>query len=241
MPLINKASIRTSSSLKMTWKPDMKNNGDFETIGFNVTFTEVESQKVLYENTNASDIRLLFVENLKPYTLYRLSVSAFNRFTIHSPDAKQNFVTSEAGKFHTITLFSCSSYFGTFLFIFFYHGRLEEYHYCLYASNALYFYLAPSKILEVTTASITTSSTLHLSWQRPIPSNGKLSNYTIQYRLSNSNTSMKELDTVNNEIEFMELQPFTVYQIRVCNSNPNNYDPLIIINSFYTACFRSIF
>ena len=26
---------------------------------------------------------------------------------------------------------------------------------------------------------------------------------------------MKELDTVNNEIEFMDLQPFTVYEIRV--------------------------
>ena len=99
MPLINKASIRTNSSLQMTWQPDMENNGDFETIGFNVTLTEVESRKVLYENASGSDIRLLFVENLNPYTLYRLSVSSFNRFNIHSPDAEQNFVTNEAGKF----------------------------------------------------------------------------------------------------------------------------------------------
>ena len=118
MPLIDKANIRTNSSLQMTWQPDMENNGDFEIIGFNVTLTEVESQKVLYENTSSSDIRLILVENLKFYTFYRLSVSAFNRFNIHSPDAEQNFVTSEAGKFHTITLFSCSSYF---LAVFFCH------------------------------------------------------------------------------------------------------------------------
>ena len=98
MPIINKTSIRTNSSLQMTWQPDMENNGDFEIIGFNVTFTEIDSQKVLYESTVDFHKRLLFVENLKPYFLYQLNVSAFNRFHIHSHDAKQNLVTSQAGK-----------------------------------------------------------------------------------------------------------------------------------------------
>ena len=118
MPLINKTSIRTNSSLQMTWQPDMENNGDFEIIGFNVTLTEVESQKVLYENTSGSDIRLLFVENLKPYIFYQLNVSAFNRFNIHSPNSKQHFVTSQAGKlllYICITIFL--SVFGIFLLL----------------------------------------------------------------------------------------------------------------------------
>ena len=99
MPNINKTSIRTNSSLQMTWQPDMENNGDFEIIGFNVTFTEIDSQKVLYESTVDFHRRLLFVENLKPYIFYQLNVSAFNRFHTHSHDAKQHFVTSQAGKF----------------------------------------------------------------------------------------------------------------------------------------------
>ena len=82
----------------MTWQPDMENNGDFEIIGFNVTFTDIDSQKVLYESTVDFHRRLLFVENLKPYIFYQLNVSAFNRFHIHSHDAKQQFVTSQAGK-----------------------------------------------------------------------------------------------------------------------------------------------
>ena len=97
-PNINKTSIRTNSSLQMTWQPAMENNGDFEIIGFNVTFTEIDSQKVLYENTVDFHRRLFFVENLKPYFFYQLNVSAFNRFHIHSPNAKQQFVTSQAGK-----------------------------------------------------------------------------------------------------------------------------------------------
>ena len=83
----------------MSWRPDLEKNGDFEIIGFNVTFIEVESQIVLYRNMGTINELELFIDNLKPYTLYQLNVSAFNRFNVYSQNAIQQFITSESGKF----------------------------------------------------------------------------------------------------------------------------------------------
>ena len=49
-----------------------------------------------------------------------------------------------------------------------------------------------------------------------MPSNGKLSNYTVEYRMSNSSTVSKNtIATIENEIEIKDLKPFTAYEIRV--------------------------
>ena len=75
----------------------MENNGDFEMIGYNVTFIEADSQIVLH--TNMIDELQLFMDKLKPYTRYQLNVSAFNRFNVYSQNSVQQFITSESGKF----------------------------------------------------------------------------------------------------------------------------------------------
>ena len=95
-PLINKTSI-TNTSIHMSWRLDMENNGDFEIIGFNVTFIEVDSKKDSYKNM--STINEFFMDKLKPYTRYQLNVSAFNRFNVYSQNAIQQFITIESGKF----------------------------------------------------------------------------------------------------------------------------------------------
>ena len=77
------------------------------------------------------------------------------------------------------------------------------------------FLTAPTKIRELTTASPPSSTTIHISWKRPIPSNGRLSNYTIQYRALNSDITSKDLSTILNDIEITDLIPFTTYDIRV--------------------------
>ena len=81
------------------------------------------------------------------------------------------------------------------------------------------FLTAPTKIRELTTASPPSSSTIHISWKQPIPSNGRLSNYTVQYRALNSNITSKNLSTIHNDIKITDLIPFTPYDIRV--SFPN--------------------
>ena len=82
----------------MDWKPDIENNGDFEMIGFNVTFIEVGSTTILYKNRIRINDLELFVDELKPYTTYQLILSAFNRFGIYSSIARQEFITCESGK-----------------------------------------------------------------------------------------------------------------------------------------------
>ena len=77
----------------------MENNGDFEIIGFNVTFIEVDSPIVLHKNMGTVNGLELFMDKLKPYTRYQLNVSAFNRFNVYSQNAIQQFITSESGKF----------------------------------------------------------------------------------------------------------------------------------------------
>ena len=64
------------------------------------------------------------------------------------------------------------------------------------------------------TASQLSSTSLRILWKQPMPSNGKLSNYTIQYR-ANSSTTLKNLTTMENQINITNLKPFTVYKIRV--------------------------
>ena len=77
----------------------MEKNGDFEIIGFNFTFIEVDSQKVLYKNMSTFNELELFMDKLKPYTRYQLNVAAFNRFNVYSQNTIQQFITSESGKF----------------------------------------------------------------------------------------------------------------------------------------------
>ena len=77
----------------------MEENGDFEIIGFNYTFIEVDSKKDSYKNMSTITELELFMDKLKPYTRYQLNVSAFNRFNVHSQNAIQQFITSESGKF----------------------------------------------------------------------------------------------------------------------------------------------
>ena len=84
----------------------MENNGDFEIIGFNVTFIEVDSQKVSYKNMSTINELELFMDRLKPYTRYQLNVSAFNRFNVYSQNAIQQFFTSESGKFIDLFIYS---------------------------------------------------------------------------------------------------------------------------------------
>ena len=69
----------------------------------------------------------------------------------------------------------------------------------------------PSKILLVTKVSAPTSTTLHLSWEPPVPSNGILSNYNIQYNLRNNQNDKFELHLLESKIIVLEdleqLQP----------------------------------
>ena len=81
----------------MSWKPDMENNGDFEMIGFNVTFIEFGSAVIRYTNRSRINDIELFVDQLKPYTTYQLNVSGFNRFGIYSPISRREFITCESG------------------------------------------------------------------------------------------------------------------------------------------------
>ena len=73
---------------------------------------------------------------------------------------------------------------------------------------------APTEVRNLTVSFPPSSTTVHISWKQPIPSNGKLSNYTVQYRVLNSNITLTNL-TIDNEIEITNLKPFTDYEIRV--------------------------
>ena len=46
-------------------------------------------------------------------------------------------------------------------------------------------------------------------------SNGLLSNYTVQYKLQNSQNDTAELHILESEIVLQDLQPFTLYQVKV--------------------------
>ena len=52
----------------------MENSGDFEIIGFNVTFIEVDSQKVSYKNMSTINELELFMDKLKPVSYTHLTL-----------------------------------------------------------------------------------------------------------------------------------------------------------------------
>ena len=81
----------------MNWSPDSNSGSDFSVVGYNVTLA-TEQQDILYQEIHQGiDDQSLFIDNLQPYTVYKLAVSAYNRFRIYSPPAEYDFTTDEAG------------------------------------------------------------------------------------------------------------------------------------------------
>ena len=77
----------------------MEKYENFPIVGYNVTLIEKNTQQVLYTNRRGANNLTLSVDGgLKPYTTYQLVVFAFNRFDIHSPNAEEDFTTSQTGK-----------------------------------------------------------------------------------------------------------------------------------------------
>ena len=94
----------------MNWSPDSNSGSDFSVVGYNVTLA-TEQQETLYQEVHQGiDDQSLFMDNLQPYTVYKLAVSAYNRFRIYSPPAEYDFTTDEAGKncFLRFEMNSCS-------------------------------------------------------------------------------------------------------------------------------------
>ena len=75
----------------------MKKYENFPIVGYNVTLIEKNTQQVLYNDRRRANNVTLFVDGLKIYTTYQLVVFAFNRFDIHSPNAEEDFTTSQTG------------------------------------------------------------------------------------------------------------------------------------------------
>ncbi|XP_066925636.1 receptor-type tyrosine-protein phosphatase S-like [Clytia hemisphaerica] len=174
-PKINETSFKTNTSLLMDWSPGSNTGSDFSIIGYNVTLA-TKQQDILYQDVHYGvDNQTQFVDNLQPYTVYTLAVSAFNRFRIYSPPAEYDFTTDEA---------------------------------------------APSKITNIT-KEVATNSTLCISWKPPVPANGVLSKYTIEYKKTNT-SDVLSVETMENRFVIRELKFDSHYLIRIRASTKEN-------------------
>ena len=77
----------------------MGKDENFPIVGYNVTFMNKGTKHVMYNATTRLDNLSLFMDGLQRYTTYQLVVFAFNRFDIHSPNAEEDFTTSQTGNY----------------------------------------------------------------------------------------------------------------------------------------------